>query len=378
MRNPSRLRAATKLLGVVVAAFVIASCSSASGGSSNASKVETVRIGSGPYFEYQPWVVAHELGLDKQQGLDLQISNIASTQTAALAAKRGDLDIVASCHACDFPIFKAVPDLQDFMITDQFKGFILVGRKGAAQTFTDLSGKVGADTAKQQILQSLKGKTFVMHKVSYESLLTAALDQVGLSANDIKIADFPDDASAGLAFSRGEGDYYIGSLPQEAKLLQSPDQYVNVGGTDILGPAGLWYSTMASTSGWLGAHKATVNKLLAVWYRTMTYLKQQPDKVMPIFTKAINKAAASNLPEDQVKYIVTNLDFFPTLDEAKSSVYGHSSPLYFQKSVTFYEQGNKSVLPSNFDASRSIVDEKYFNDFNGEKALVDWANAPIS
>lgn len=353
-----------------------AQSASASGSPSSNAALTPVRVAIGPYFEYQPWLIAHELGLDKAQGVDLQVKVIASTQTAVLAVKRGDMDLAASCHACDFPLVKSVPDLRDFMITNQFKGFILIGRKGKTSTFAELAKKEGEARAKADILRSLRGKTFTIHKVAYGALMAAALSQVGLELSDIKIVDFPDDASAALAFTRGTGDYYIGSLPQEAKLLQSGD-YVNVGGTEILGDAGLWYSTMVSTQSWLESHADLVNKLLAIWYRTMKYLRDDPDRTMPLFTDAINQAAASNLPESSVRYIVTRLDFFPTLDEAQKLVYNESSKIYFWKSVEYYTKENRNVLPPNFNPRSVVVDAEYFARFLQQSALVAWVNSPL-
>ena len=366
------------LLSGVLAVTLTACGGEGSGKSTQPDGRGTVRIGLSPYFEYQPWVIADKLGLDKEQGLDFKFKNIASTQTAALAAKRGDLDIVASCHSCTFPLLKSVPDLQDFMITDQFKGFIVIGRNGQTQTFDELKKSVGAKQAKEKVLRGFKGKTFTIHRASYEALLSAALDQVGLTIDDIVIKDFADDAAAGLAFTRGVGDYYVGSLPQEAKLLQQPKKFVNVGGTDILGPAGLWYSTMVSTRGWLEDHPKTTDKLLAIWYRTMRYLAEKPDKTMPMFTEAINKAAASSLSRERVEYIVTNLDFFATLPQAKKTIYNPKSDLYFQKSVDFYEKGNKKHLPKDYKRDETIVNERYFKQVQKDRRLMSWLRSPLS
>lgn len=363
-------------LALLVVAALAAACGSPPERSDSGADI--VRIGLSPYFEYQPWVIADELGLDEQQGIDLQFTSIESTQTAAVAARRGDIDLVPSCHSCAFPFYKEIPELRDFMITNQFKGFIVVGRTGQTDTFEELSASIGPDAAKERILHGLRGKTFVIQRAGYEALLVAALDQVGMTIDDIEIVDMPDDSAAALAFTSGTGDYYIGSLPQEARLLQEPDRFVNVGGTDILGPAGLWYSTMLATEDWLNDNHDTVLRLMAVWYRTMRYLDEQPQRTLPMFTEAINTAAASDLPLSEVEYIVAELEFFPTLQQAAETVYNPESELYFRQSVDFYAKGNADKLPEDFVVDDVVVDDRYFDELRRNQELVSWIDSPLS
>src|SRR5690606_23630763 len=101
-------------LALLVVAALAAACGSPPERSDSGADI--VRIGLSPYFEYQPWVIADELGLDEQQGIDLQFTSIESTQTAAVAARRGDIDLVPSCHSFAFPFYKEIPELRDFMI----------------------------------------------------------------------------------------------------------------------------------------------------------------------------------------------------------------------------------------------------------------------
>src|SRR5690606_28858164 len=180
-----------------------------------------------------------------------------------------------------------------------------------AVTFDQLKSK-GAEEAKTAVLESLRGKNFAIRSSSYGALLSSALAQVDMTMDDIKVTDFSTDAQAALAFMGGTGDYYIGSLPQEAKLLEEPDKYVNVGGTDVLGPAGLWFSSMAASTDWLDENSDTVDRLLAIWYRTMTYMDQDPDTTIPMFADAINEAAASDLSDETVGTILSELENFAT------------------------------------------------------------------
>jgi ABC-type nitrate/sulfonate/bicarbonate transport system substrate-binding protein len=344
--------------------------------SARAADLSSVHMGVGPYFDYQPWVIAHQLGLDKEAGIDLQFTSVTSVGSGVAAMRQGSLDAMASCHACDFPILKTVPSLRSWLITDQFAGFIVVGRKGQTETFESLKAQIGAEKAKEQILNSFKGKTFTVVLATRETLLKSAFSQVGMTTKDVKFADFPDDAQAALAFVKGVGDYYMGGLPQETKLLGSPDKFVNVGGQEILGPAGLWYSTMDALDPWLQAHHDTALKLVAIWYRVSRYIKEKPDLVIPMWTKAINDAAAASFTPDEVKTTV-GLMVFPTVEESQRSVFDPKSDVYWRKSVDFYAALSKDQLPADYQPNQYDAEEALFNDLLKKKDLMDWVNSPL-
>jgi ABC-type nitrate/sulfonate/bicarbonate transport system substrate-binding protein len=344
--------------------------------SARADEVTRVRLGLGPYFDYQPWFLAHNLGLDKEQGIDLELTTITSIGTGIASMRQGSMEGVFSGLSVDFPFYKSVPSLRSWLITDQFAGFIVVGRKGQTDTFESLKAQIGAEKAKEQILNSFKGKTFSVVLSVREQMLGSAFSQVGMTTKDVKFADFPDDAQAALAFVKGVGDYYMGGLPQETKLLQSPDKFVNVGGQEILGPAGLWYTTIDSLEPWLQAHNDTALKLVAIWYRMMRYMKEKPDVVIPMLTKAINESAAASFTPDEVKASLTMLDF-RTIEEAQKTQYDPNSDIYWKKAVDFYSTLNKEHLPDNFDPRVYDTAEALFNDFLKHKDLVDWVNSPL-
>lgn len=341
------------------------------------SQVEVVKFGIGPYFEGVPMMIAHQLGLDREQGLDFKFTPFVSAPTIIEALSRGTIEVAQTCIVCDYPFYAKVAQLRDWMITDNFRGFIVIGRKGHTETYASLAAKIGPAAAKAQILKSFKGKTFDILTETYKPLLVSALAQVGLTLKDIHIVPFADDATAALAFEHGTGDYYMGSLPEEAKLLELPG-YVNVGGSQILGPAGLWYSTEAALSSWLTSHRAVAMKILAVWYRTTRYMQAEPQRTLPLFTKDINSLTASHYTQRQVGTITTQLETYETWQQAKAGPFNPSSSIYFGKSVDYYARADASSLPKVFRWQSYDVEEQYFNAFLGQKGLLAWVNSPLS
>src|ERR1700745_975162 len=207
-----------------------------SGGASSAA-LETVRIGLQPDFDYMLFPVAHQLGLDHQQGLDFQVSYFDQVGPEVQAMARGSVDVVSSCHACDFAYYKSLPTLRDAFITDQVKGFIVVGRHGAPSYEQLVASGQSPESARAAVYSYLKGKTFDIDKATFAALLNAMLQYAGLPASAVKVHDYASDATAATAFLSGSGDFFMGALPQEAKLLLNfPGRVTNVGGSEIIGP----------------------------------------------------------------------------------------------------------------------------------------------
>jgi len=343
-------------------------------GGASAEEEVTVRVGVTPYFDYMPWVVADKLGLDEELGIDLELVNITSTARGVAAMRQGSLDVVSSCHVCDFPLYASVPELRSWLITNQFKGFMVVGREGQP-TYADLSKTMDPEAAKKQILEGMKGKEFALVLSNFEKLLTAALGQVGMGISDVKVTQFSDDAAAALAFQRGTGDYYMGSLPQESKLIATPG-YVNVGGHEILGPAGLWFSTMVSTNEWLTENPETVKKLVAVWLRFARYASEDFDRVAPLWVEATNERAGAAFTVEEFKQTMELL-YFPTTEQAQKTIYNPQSEAYWRNSVDFYKGQNAAELPEGVDPDSTALEQSYFEAVLADKKLADWIGSPL-
>lgn len=376
--GPRRLNKATIAVAVaILSAALLAACGASDDDDAAQDGGDgVVKIGVSPYLEYLPWLVADELGLAEEQGLDVEFTTFPGPTEAATAMRRGEVDMIPTCHQCNVSLYKELPELRDWMITNQYKGFIVVGRNGAVTYEDEIAGGASPAEAKKAVLESLKGKTFALKSVTYKPLVEAALKQVGGSADDVEIIDFADDSKAALAFTRGEGDFFMGSLPQEVKLLSQPD-HVNVGGHEVLGPAGLWYSTMASMEPWLNESEERVNKLLAVWYRTMRYMAEQPEKALPILRDQLNEKAAADFTTEDLELMTTELDWFMTLEEAEQNAFNPDSELFWERSADFYNAASEDDLPDDFELETYVLDSEVFARFLEQSELVDWVEEPL-
>lgn len=341
-----------------------------------AAELKTVRIGLTPVLDYQPWLMAHEMGLDHELGINIEPISVTSTGNGISALRQGSLDLTVSAQVSAFSFYKAVPSLRTWIVLNQFKGFIIVGRKGQTETYASLVDKLGPEKAKEQILRAMKGKKFAIDPANYRSLAKAALGQVGLTLDDVQLIEFADSAKAGLAFESGVGDYFMGNLPTEAKLLSQPDRYVSVGGHEILGPAGLWYSSMVALDPWLASNKDTVMKLIAIWYRVSRYIAERNDQIMPAWQRIINERASAAFSLDDMRRI-TGLMWYPSIAQSQETVFNPSSDLYWRKSMDYYVPQNKDKLPDDFGGDKYNYEEVYFHALLKDPALIQWINAPL-
>ena len=74
---------------------------------------------------------------------------------------------------------------------------------------------------------------------------------MGIGIDEVQLLNFADDQKAATAFLSGTGDFYIGSLPQERRLLSMEDRFVNAGGSEVLGRP-VYGTTYAVDSGIYG------------------------------------------------------------------------------------------------------------------------------
>jgi ABC-type nitrate/sulfonate/bicarbonate transport system substrate-binding protein len=327
------------------------------------------------------WPVAHSLGLDHQLGIDLQEKWLPAGRPNLIAAlQRGDADIISSCTNCNFPFYQATKNIRDFAIIDQFSGFIVVGRKGAITYDSLIKKGMTPKNARLGVLKAMRGKTFDIFQNTYGAVVSSMLRLAKLSPDYVKINNFQDDATAATAFLGGTGDYYMGSLPQETKLLLGyPDRFVRVGGREILGPAGLWYSTEMTTDKFLANHHDVALKLLAILYRTNRYINARAAGVIPVVTDTINAHAATQFSPQEVVYQMRNFLRFLEPERDAKRVFARSSDYYWLRSLGFYgaQAILNGVIPRGLNYFAFNVQQPLFGELQKNKTLMTWIYKPL-
>ena len=62
----------------------------------DAQELEEIRFGLGPYFEYQPWAISKDLGLDKEMGFDFVLQTVNKVAHAVAGLQSGQYHLTMS------------------------------------------------------------------------------------------------------------------------------------------------------------------------------------------------------------------------------------------------------------------------------------------
>ena len=58
-------------------------------------------------------------------GSDLQFEWLTQSGPSIQALANGSLDTVNTCVVCNYPFYESVPEMQNFLTVNQFKGFVV-------------------------------------------------------------------------------------------------------------------------------------------------------------------------------------------------------------------------------------------------------------
>lgn len=338
----------------------------------------TVKVAMTPFFDYQFYAVADELGWDEELGLDLQFTWLTQSGPSIQALANGSVDTVNTCVVCNYPYYESVPELRDFLTVNQFKGFVVIGRQGQAKSYDEFLAELGdPEEARKATIAQFEGATWPMYRANYETLLKATLDQGGLTLDDVELVNFPDDEKAAIAMVGGTGDFYMGGLPSEINLLSNhPDEFMLIGGAEILGPAGLWYSQIASTEEWLSANEDTALKIMAMSYRYNRYVQEQRDAIMPTVVEAMNAHSGVATSTEELNFIFDTFLDFRTYQQDQETTYNPDSPLYWANSAEYYVT-QSADLPEGADYRLNNPLDEWFAKFLERDDLLQWVDAPL-
>ena len=343
-------------------------------------EIVKVRVAEGVSYDDEPWIWVDEFGIDTDLGIDIEIIKFTDFPLQGLIG--GDFDMMFSCQVCVASSWANFPEYRDFMITNQFKGFILVGRPGM-KTWYDFLDELGdEDAATEAFIKSIEGMTLPVWDAGDIALVEAMMNQGGLTADDLDRIGFPDLPKAGLAFMAGEGDIYFGTLSQVARMVYDPEtaqDFVVAAPFNAFGPGGLWFSTMGTTQTFLDAHPEAALRSVAAFYRAVRYLHEKPDVVIPMVDDNVAIATGGTLGSTTTHEIMTSLNYFPTAEDAKRDFFTSGSPLDNEKSIGFlFDRGVAAGEYSADDDWRTFqVSGEWLDMLLAREDLMEYVNSPL-
>ena len=216
------------------------------------------------------------------------------------------------------------------------------------------------------------------------------LENIGLNfdpddtANqDVVFKYYPTMEAMNFGYLSGEADYYTGNLSAQARMLYSEElagEYVVAAPLELFGASAILYSTEGVRADWLEENPETVLRSLAIWYRASRYLDAYPEIVGEfVGEEAKDQTGGTSLGGFVTSRIMTELNYFPLLDDAKDYMFTPGETTYFGNVVadSFASGREEGYIAEGVDWQDHEVQEVWFNRLLEREDLVAWINAPL-
>lgn len=303
------------IIGLLLIAGIIVGCTISSNqntqqNAQQSTKLSKVRYGVSPFQDTLVPIVGREKGWYREEGLDVEFSVLGWTEVME-ALSAGQIDVAINNISSVVATHQQNPNLIYYYGFNPFdNGFALMVRSdGKIKTLQQMLQQYpDRETAIRMTAQQLKGRTVVTTgKTDMEQGVAAAARRGGLDfRKDIKIIDLnPDEGLA--AFLRGEGDAYIGGIPQRTKAAKE-GMVEMLTGAD-LGPPPI--NGLVTTKQYAEAHQEELLKLLRVWFRTVNHINNNMDDGASVIIKEMNAASGGNFTVEDFRKFWNNYESYP-------------------------------------------------------------------
>ena len=352
----------TTLLVIMLMISMVTACSGNANGDDK--KMTEVKFGLMPYYDYAPWALAESKGFFEAEGLKFKSTMFPVEGNVAPALVNGSIDIGAFSDTPSITLAAQFSDLRMISFHNIFKGFAIMARKDSGiktydQLFKELNDpqKAAVEAGKQ-----LKGKTVVTTSgATFYMVLEQALLNAGLTMKDVKVVDMEPDAGAS-AFVSGTGDFYLGGLPQREKL-QGLGHPALISGEQI-GPGAVILAGLATTKKYADQNPEIIKKVEKVWFKTMDYMKNNPDESYEFLADWSNKqTGGKSTGADVKKFIQDYVIFAKTPEEAQMLFYDATSPTNWKKRYDYlvkYHEDTNEIKKNSVKVQDLVIAESIF------------------
>jgi ABC-type nitrate/sulfonate/bicarbonate transport system substrate-binding protein len=342
-----------------------------------------VVLGNYPVFDLGPWIAAEHWGYLDELGLTLEHRVFPDERTglAALAAGTSQLQLMGLVSLAGVkPTF---PDFKNVFQPEVFMGFApLIRPEGGMQTFEQISETVTDPAeAKRQTCAQVAGKTWLMQLgASHEPVLDAVLECGGLTRDDLTVVDIGP-AEGAAAFLRGEGDIYLGDVPNRFRLEE--EGMVPLISAFDLGPKAQDFVAVVANEPWIAdpANEDTLMRLMAAWYRALDDLRAgdaRSDEGWQAIADWVNEGAGTTFDKDAAEFVLSNISPPVSADDMLTTFYTPGEPLYLGDRAAFdvaTREAQGAIEPGEVDPATLDMSEQLFRKYLDYKAQAEEAIA---
>jgi len=269
-------------------------------------------LGNYPVFDLAPWVAAEEWGYLEDMNITLEHKVFPDERSGlqALASGSSHLQLMG-----DLSLVGVAPTFTDFravFVPNVFQGFApLIRPDGEIKTFEQMKKEISdPKQALRATCAQVKGKTWLAQLgASHETTVDATLEMAGLTRDDLNFIDIGP-AEGATAFLRGEGDIYLGDVPNRYRLEE--EGMVPLVTAGDLGQKAAAYITIVGNKEWLSEqdNEDALLRLNLVWFKALDELKAGGPRAEQAFQGIadwVNKGAGTSFSADAAEFIFWNI-----------------------------------------------------------------------
>ncbi len=272
--------------------------------------LQKVRFGVSPFQDTLVPIVGREKGWYQEEGLNVEFRVLGWTEVME-ALSAGHIDVAINNISSVVATHERNPQIVYWYGFNPFdNGFALMIRpNGKLKTLQQIEGEVNDhELAVKMTAEQLRGKTVITTgKTDMEQGVAAAARKGGLDLRkDLRIIDInPDEGLA--AFLRGEGDAYIGGIPQRTRAGKE-GMLEMLTGAD-LGPPPI--NGFVTTKDYARQHRDVLLKLLRVWFKTINHVNLNMADGAGIIIKELNSYSGAMFTLDDFRRFWNNYEHYP-------------------------------------------------------------------
>lgn len=297
------------------------------------SKTNTIVFGVSPFQDTFMPILGKEKGWYKEEGLDVEFKILGWTEIQEALSSKGTqkIDIGINNISSVIATHNNNPEIVYLYGFNTFdNGFALMTRPNSELKPLSyfLNKGIERKEAIRLTAKQLNNKTVITtSNTDMEQGVAAAANKGELSfKKDIKIINLnPDEGLA--AFLSGEGDAYIGGIPQRTRATKE-GMIEMLTGVD-LGPAPI--NGIVSTKSFYNSNQENIIKVLKVWFRIVEYTNNNMDEVAEIIVTKLNETSAANFTVEDFKTFWNNYEHYPaTVGEIEAQILDQNGDNYWK------------------------------------------------
>jgi len=312
----SRKRRLVAALGA--SALILAACTqtasppaTADGGASDAAdpqETTSIQLGISPFQDTMLPIVAEQKGWFEEAGLEVTLTTLGWDAVMPTVAS-GGVDVAINNTTGVVSVAHREPEVIYWYGWNPFsEGSALLARPEAGlQSLEEFeAGGMSYEDAREATFTQLEGRTIVTTMgTDMGKQVVSALDSVGLTEDDVTIIDL--DPDQGLAaFLGGEGDAYLGGIPQRLRAINE-GMTVIASGPDLAPPP---INGFVTTKTFAEENEDAMLRLMNVMFRIVRYCNDNTADCGEIITTAINERTGAEMGVQDFETFWQNLEHY--------------------------------------------------------------------